>query len=330
MTGIGILYGVTSFTLFGVMPVYYKFLSTVPAFQIALQRFTWTLPWTFMLLLALRQHKIFAREAFTKANLALYSITAGLVAASTLLVIWAVNSGYLLEVSLGAFLNPITIVTFGVVVLKEKLRLWQVVAVACAAIGVGIFAIAYGKFPWVAMLLTTIDGSYSYVKKKAPLTPLHGMVLESLLMFPVGVVGVVVLEAQGASVLGHVSTQTDVLLIGTGIFANLPLVFLVAATQLAPLYVIGLIANLAPTIQFFFGVFVYNEPFTTTTLVGFCFLWLSMGVFAVDSFRDYKKSLLPSSASQDGAVLVVVVASPHKDTDDNSFTGVDYEAAKHP
>ncbi|KAF0698719.1 Aste57867_10673 [Aphanomyces stellatus] len=290
---LGVIYGITSYFFFGIVPVYYKLLNNVPAVQIALHRFTWTFPETFLIVIALGQTKQFVDQALTRANILLYIGSALTIGGSTIAVIWAVNAGYLLEVSLGAFLNPITFVIIGVILFKERLRKWQVVSVALAAIGVGIFAIAYGKFPWVAILLTCIDGSYSVWKKKQPLSALHGLALEALILFPFCVAGLIYMETSDQGVFTHIDIKTDILLVGNGVMTILPIVFLVAATQITPLYVMGLISNIAPTIQFILGVFVYHEPFSTTKLIGFIFLWFSMGVFALDSFwanKETKKS----------------------------------------
>ncbi|ETV86875.1 protein RarD [Aphanomyces astaci] len=301
---LGVVFGISAFCLFGIVPVYYKSLDNVPAVQIALHRFTWTFPETMLLVLVCGQTKSFYKQAFTKSNFLLYAGSGMSMGASTVLLIWAVNSGYLLEVSLGAFLNPVTMVVVGVGLLKEKLRRWQVVSVALATIGVGIFAVAYGKFPWVAILLTIGDGIYSLFKKKAPLTPLHGLALESGIMFPFCLAGTIILESQGLGVFSHGLLQTDLLLVGTGIMTIIPVLLLVAAMQITPLYVMGLMSNLTPTIQFILGVAVYHEPFSMTRLTGFLFLWVSMAVFGLDSYWAYKESLADKHKG---------IATPHSD-----------------
>ncbi|KAF0698718.1 Aste57867_10672 [Aphanomyces stellatus] len=287
---LGVIYGVAAYSIFGIVPVYYKLLADVPPVQVALHRFTWTFPETMLLVILLGQTKEFLKTALTKANFILYAGSATSMACSTVLMIWAVSHGYLLEVSLGAFLNPITMVVIGVGLLKERLRKWQVVSVALAAIGIGIFAVAYGKFPWVAVLLTTGDGVYSLFKKKQPLNALHGMALESGILFPFCLAGVLYIEGLHEGIFGHLSLQTDLLLVGNGVMTIVPVILLVASTQITPLYVMGLISNISPTIQFLMGVFVYHEPFSMTKLVGFVFLWVSMALFALDSFWAYKES----------------------------------------
>ncbi|ETW05082.1 protein RarD [Aphanomyces invadans] len=288
---LGIFFGIAAMCIFGVVPIFYKALDNVPVVQIALHRFTWTFPETMLIVLVLGQSKSFYKQAFTQSNFILYGGSAASMGASTILLIWAVNAGYLLEVSLGAFLNPVTMAIFGIGFLKERLSRWQVVSVVLATIGVGIFTVAYGKFPWVAILLTIGDGVYALFKKKAPLTPLHGLALESGILFPICLVGTITLEAQGTGVFTHGLVQTDVLLVASGVMTIVPLLLLVAAMQMTPLYIMGLISNIAPTIQFILGVVVYKEPFSTTKLIGFVFLWVSMAVFGLDSFWAYKAAL---------------------------------------
>ncbi|KAF0700522.1 Aste57867_8961 [Aphanomyces stellatus] len=288
MTSIGPLFGFTAFSLFGIVPVYYNQLNDVPVIQVGLHRFVWTFVYTSCLVCILGQRKTFFAHAMTRSNVILLGTSAASLGVSTLVTVWAIQSGYILEVSLGAFLNPITCVLSGLVCLKERLRRWQAIAVILTTIGVGIFTVAYGRFPWVAILLTTCDGVYNLVKKAAPLTPLHGLAMESGILFPFCIVGLIVLEVQGMGVFTHIDLQTDFLLAGTGVMTIVPLLLLVVALQKTPLYGIGLISNLSPTIQFLLGVFVYHESCSTTKLVGFVFLWVSMLVFVADSFFAMK------------------------------------------
>ncbi|KAF0708781.1 Aste57867_6217 [Aphanomyces stellatus] len=310
MSSIGPLFGLAAFSLFGITPVYYKLLGDVPVVQVGLHRFAWTFVLTSILVVILGQHKTFLAQALTRSNFVLYGLSASSLGGSTLLLVWAVHSDYILEVSLGAFLNPITFCLLGMVALKERLRRWQLVSVVLTAIGVGIFTVAYGRFPWVAMLLSLSDGVYGLVKKRAPLTPLHGLVMESGILFPFCIVGLIVLEVQGMGVFTHIDLQTDFLLAGTGVMTIVPLLLLVVALQKTPLYGIGLISNVSPTIQFLLGVFVYHESCSTTTLVGFVFLWVSMIVFVTDSFFAMKQGAVQGDKLDEGERPTLDLESP--------------------
>ncbi|KAF0717121.1 Aste57867_2484 [Aphanomyces stellatus] len=315
---VGVLFAVSAFCVFGLIPVYFKQLGDVPVIQIALHRFFWTFPETLLILIATGQAKAFFVQAFTRSNFILYGLSALSLAASTMVFVWAVHAGYILEISLGAFLNPLTMVVVGCGFLGERLRRSQVVAVAFAAIGISIFTVSYGRFPWIAILLTMGDGAYAYLKKKAPLSSLHSLALESALLFPFCLAGLVVLEVQGQGAFGHANLSTNLLLVGTGVMTILPLFLLVSAMQRTPLYSIGLFANISPTIQFLVSVFVYHEPFSTSKLIGFVFLWVSIGVFALDSIVAYKASLRADEADVEKGVV-----TPHNnDVPATGFTKV--------
>ncbi|KAF0700523.1 Aste57867_8962 [Aphanomyces stellatus] len=289
MSSMGTLFGLTAFSIYGFVPVYYNQLTAVPVIQIGLHRFAWTFVSSVSMILVLRQHKAFVAQAWTFSNVILYGTSAACLGSSTLLTVWAIHAGYILEVSLGAFLNPITFCLLGMVFLNERLRRWQLVSVALTLMGVGIFTVAYGRFPWVAVLLSLCDGVYGLVKKRAPLTPLHGLAMESGILFPFCIAGLIVLEAQKRGAFAHIDVTTDVLLAGTGVLTIVPLLLFIVAIQTAHLSGIGIISNVSPTIQFLLGVFVYHESCSMTKLIGFVFLWISMIIFIADSFTASKQ-----------------------------------------
>lgn len=284
----GIWYGIAAYAMWGFFPIYWKLLHEVPALQLLGHRIVWS----FLLLLAYifitKQWKEFRSVAFDGKTLRIYTVAGILLSLNWLIYVWGVNAGFIVETSLGYFINPLLSVLFGVIFLRERLRPMQWLPVVIAAIGVTYLTVTYGRLPWIALSLAVSFGLYGLVKKLSPLGSVYGLTLETGIVFPVAIIYLVVLQAGGSGAFLHDGTTVDLLLVGAGIVTTIPLLMFASAAKQIPLNMIGVLQYFAPTIQFLIGVFIYKEPFDHTRLIGFSIVWLALIVFWVENLIAHR------------------------------------------
>jgi len=279
----GFWLGVAAYSLWGLFPLYWKLVEHVPALQIIGHRIVWS-----FIALAIVAAARFRREAVSKLDrrtFAIYAIAAVLISINSFLYVYAVNSGFVLETSLGYFITPLVSVLLGVMVLRERLRPLQWCAVALAAVGVLQLTFGYGSLPRIAIGLALSFGSYGLVKKKAPLDSLAGLTLETGMAVIPAAAFLIAANANGHGAFAHSGLTTDLLLIGGGPVTVVPLLLFASAARRITLTTIGLLQYIAPTIQFFLGVFLYGEPFAGTRLIGFVIVWTACVLFSIDGLR---------------------------------------------
>ena len=280
----GILNGIAAYALWGFFPIYWKLLQQVPALQVIGHR----IGWSFILLIAFiwltKQWKDFRSAALTSKNIVIYSIAAVLLTINWLVYVWGVNAGFIVETSLGYFINPLLSVLLGVIFLRERLRPLQWIPVALAAAGVLYLTLAYGRLPWIALTLAFTFGFYGFVKKLAPLGSLYGLTLETGIVFPVALIYLAVVEFTNTGAFLHDSALIDLLLIGAGLVTTIPLLMFASAAKQIPLSVVGILQYIAPTLQFLIGVLIYHEPFDQSRLVGFGLVWLALIIFSAETY----------------------------------------------
>jgi chloramphenicol-sensitive protein RarD len=275
----GILYGASAYLMWGFFPIYFKLLHEVPAVQILGHRVVWSLLFLLILVIGVREGRALRRSASNRRTLLIYLLAAVLLAANWLTYIWGVNAGYVVETSLGYFINPLMNVILGVIILRERLRPAQWVPVGLAAAGVIYLTILYGTLPWIALALAFTFASYGLVKKLAPLGALHSLTIETGLLF-VPALGFLVwtgMIGQGAFI--RQGPGITILLALAGVITAVPLLLFGAAARRVPLSTLGILQFIAPTCQFLLGVFVYGEAFTLARLVGFMCIWLALLLF---------------------------------------------------
>ncbi len=277
----GVWYALGAYGLWGVLPVYWKALQTVPAPEILTHRIAWSFVFL-AILTATRGQWAPLRAALSRRNLLIYCVAAALLSVNWLLYIWAVNAGRIVETSLGYFINPLLSVLLGVAFLRERLRRAQWLAVSLAAGGVAYLTWQYGSLPWVALALATSFGLYGLMKKTAPLPALQGLTLETALLWLPALAFLAFGEIRGTAALGHAGGRTDLLLVGTGIVTGLPLLLFAAAARKVSLVTLGLLQYLAPSLQLAIGVLVYGEPFGRTRLIGFGVIWGALALYSLE------------------------------------------------
>ena len=280
----GILYSLGAYVLWGFFPIYWKFLHQVPALQVIGHRIGWSFLLLTAIILVTRQWKSFRSTVLAPKTIGIYSIAAVLLSVNWLVYVWGVNAGFIVETSLGYFINPLISVLLGVIFLRERLRTMQWIPVGLAAVGVLYLTLTYGRLPWIALSLAFSFGTYGLVKKLAPLGSLYGLTLETALVFPIALLYLAFVDFQGTGAFLHEGVATDLLLIGTGVVTSIPLLMFASAARRIPLTMIGVLQYVAPTIQFLIGVFLYHEPFDHSRLIGFSLVWLALVIFWLENY----------------------------------------------
>ena len=287
----GYLYALLAYLLWGLFPIYWKQppLETIPATQLIGHRIVWSFIFMLALLAALGQLRRLRGLLRDKRIVRLYGLAGLLLAANWLTYVWAVTHGYIVEASLGYFINPLFSVLLGLVVLKERLRPWQWVAIGLATLGVGYLTLTYGRLPWIALTLVATFGFYGLLTKTAPLDAMDGLTLETGLVFLPAAAFLLWEEIQGVGAFGHAGLSADLLMVGTGVVTAVPLLFFGLAARRIPLSAVGILQYLAPTLQFLLGVLAYYEPFTRTHLTGYRLVWLALLIFWAEGWWQSRR-----------------------------------------
>lgn len=276
----GAWYGAAAYTIWGTFPLYWRLLRHVPSLEVLAHRIVWSSAALAAVVLLTRGPA--AWRSLTVPVIRQYAIAAVLIAVNWLTYIYGVSQAQVVAVSLGYFITPLVNVLLGTVVLRERLRPAQWIAVALAAAGVSYLTWQYGGVPWIAVGLAVSFGGYGLVKKTATLPALDGLTLETVVLLAPAVL--YLLLGAGAA-FGPADVSTSLLLIGGGLVTIGPLLLFASAVRQIPLTVIGIIQYLSPTISFLLGVFVLDEPFSRAQFIGFGFVWLAIAIFAIDGVR---------------------------------------------
>lgn len=285
----------SAYILWGVLPAYWKLLQAVPAYEILCHRMVWSLLLTIGLVYLYGRQTAFRKAVRERRNLITFTAAALLLTINWLLYIWAVNAGFIVEASLGYFINPLISVLFGMIFFRERMRPAQWVALLLAALGVLYLTVYYGRFPWIAMVLAVTFAIYGLLHKKNSMAALDGLCLETGLVFIPAVLFLAGLEVKQGGSFGHIGLSGSLLLAGSGIITTVPLLLFGYAAHNIPLSSLGLLQYLAPSINLVLGVFVYGEDFSRPRMIGFSLIWLALGLYMAENifmrFRHGKKVL---------------------------------------
>jgi chloramphenicol-sensitive protein RarD len=296
----GIFYAASAYALWGLLPIFWKALQDVPALEILAHRMVWALV-VVLLLLTYQGHWRWLGTVFQHGHILLtFMTTALLLALNWFIYIWAVNAEYIVEASLGYFINPLVNVLLGVLFLKERLRFWQGVAIVVALCGVLYLTFNYGALPWIALTLAGSFAFYGLLRKTASLNSLEGLTLETLLLFLPALAYLLYLERVDHAAFGHAGATTTILLAFAGGATALPLLLFAAGARRITLTSLGILQYIAPTLQFLLGVLVYDEPLSLTRLIGFCLIWLALLLYTMEGIlQGGKASRLRSAVSEE-------------------------------
>jgi chloramphenicol-sensitive protein RarD len=284
----GIVASIFSYVIWGFFPIYFHALSGVPAEQTTSHRVVWSFLFIMLVILIRKEFKSFI-GSLTWRKIGIYFMAGALLAINWGTYVWAVGLGRVVETSLGYFINPIVSVLLGVIFLHEKLRRWQWVVVVLAFLGVAYITYSYHQLPWISLILAFSFALYGLIKKLAPLGSLHGLALETMMIFIPAFVILVVAQTNGSGAFGHTTPLINVLLWMTGIVTAIPLLLFSVGAKNVPLSTIGILQFIAPTIQFLLGIYLFHEVFTVSHLYGFIVIWLALIIFSVESFIFYRR-----------------------------------------
>jgi chloramphenicol-sensitive protein RarD len=282
---LGLIYGVSAYLLWGLFPLYWPLLEPANSLEIVSHRAVWTMVFCLIVLYATKALKSTLATFKRPKVAAKLFVTTILISINWLVYIWATNNGHVVEASLGYYINPLIVIAFGVILLKERMRPLQWTAVSIATIGVLVLTIDYGRLPWVALGLALSWGSYGLMKKQLGLGALEGLAIETLIAFIPYCGYLVFIGAKGEGQFGHGAGLTA-LLISAGAITAIPLLLFNGSTTRLPFTTIGLLQYITPTIQFSIGVWIRHEAMPTARWVGFIFIWMALTTLAIDLVRS--------------------------------------------
>jgi chloramphenicol-sensitive protein RarD len=288
----GIYYTAGAYIFWGVLPIYWKFIDQVAALEILAHRVVWSFIFV-LLIVGILKRKLL--KNFFQVQMKQKKTWLGLFLASLLIsinwfvYIFAVNSNHIVEASLGYFINPLVAVLLGVFVLGEKMNAWQAISFVVAGIGVVYMTLSLGTFPWIALILALSFGFYGLSKKLIKVDSILGLLLETLFIVPFALLFLAYLGVNGQQSFATGSLKDDLFLIGSGIATALPLLWFGIGAQKIPLYLVGFLQYIAPTISLLLGVLIYGESFTKDHAVTFTFIWIALGIFSISNIRQMLK-----------------------------------------
>lgn len=289
----GVILAIGAYLMWGIIPLYWKQLQHVGSVEILVGRVIWSFVFTVLFVLLIRQYKQMIADIKmlwkNKKQFFLLFVASVFVSLNWGIFIWAVNNGHLLQTSLGYYINPLISVLFGLIFFKEKISRATAVAVIIAAIGVGYQAVLGGTIPWVSLALALTFAFYGVIKKQIPLDATRGLAIETLFVLPIAVGIYIYLMKTSEIAFMQVDWKTNLLLMGGGIVTALPLVLFAKSAQKIPLYLMGFIQFLAPTISLMLGIFLYKEPFTLTEFITFVCIWLAVFIFSASKVLEARK-----------------------------------------
>jgi chloramphenicol-sensitive protein RarD len=269
----------------GAFPLYWPLLQPANPLEIVSHRAVWSL---FFCLIALGLSKQLKSTYALLKNPRVFIrllLAAALISVNWIVYIWGVNNGHVVECALGYYINPLIIISFGVIMLREKMRKLQWTAVGFGALGVIVLTIDYGRLPWIALALAVSWGSYGLVKKQLNLGALEGLAIETLLSLPFYGGYLIYIGLNGTGQLGS-SLGLSILLIGAGIVTAIPLLLFNGSTTRLPFTIIGLLQYITPTLQFSIGVWVRHEAMPTARWIGFLIIWAALVTLGIDLLKS--------------------------------------------
>ena len=277
-----------AYVLWGVFPVYFKLVQSVPATEVLAHRIVWAVPFGALILHVRRQWPEVWKAFTAPATVFWLALAASFISANWFIYIWAVQQGQVLQASLGYYINPLMYVLVGVLFLNERLRRAQVVSVLLAAIGVSYLTIKGGQFPFVAISLALLFTLYGVIRKQVAVGAMPGLFIETLLLFPFAAAWLGWLMISQQAAFGQAGVSISLLLMLAGPLTVVPLLLFAIAARRLTLTVIGFMQFIAPTLQFIVGIF-YGEILTPAHLVCFGCIWAAVAIFSIDAFYQQKR-----------------------------------------
>ena len=284
---IGLLYGVSAYVLWGTFPLYWPLLEPASPLEIVSHRAAWTSVFCILVLSYQKQLRQMFKLMETKRVFLRLTAASALISVNWLVYIWATNNGHVVEAALGYYINPLIIIAFGVLLLKERMRRLQWFAVGLGFIGVVVLTFDYGRLPWIALALAISWGSYGLIKKQLNLGAVEGLAIETLISFIPYAGYLFYLGSKGQGQWGH-NLGLTLLLTGAGAVTAIPLLLFNGSATRLPYSTIGLLQYITPTLQFSIGVWVRHEAMPAARWIGFVIIWGALAALATDLVRSTK------------------------------------------
>lgn len=281
----GLLYAIGAYTCWGFFPIFWKQIDQVDAVEILMHRMVWSFVFVIALVFLIRQGSTLRSLLNQPKFLLRIGAASLLMTINWGVFIWAVNEGRIIEASMGYFINPLITVLLGVIFLKERLRGGQLLAILIMTSSVLYSVLMYGQLPWIALSLALTFAFYSLIKKTIEVSAVHGLALETALMFVPALVYLLYLSSQGQGEFGA-SYRTDGFLILSGLLTLVPLLLFASAARRVSMTVLGMTQYIGPTLQLLIGVVLYNEAFAGHQMISFSLIWLALLIYSLDQLRQ--------------------------------------------
>ena len=278
----GVLSAGCAFLMWGVFPLYLKTLKAIPPLEILSHRVFWSFVMLALILTVRHQWGWITSIKKNPRITAAFIASASMLAINWVVYIWSINHDRIVDASLGYFIAPLFNVLFGVM-LGERLRLWQWISVGLAATGVAWLTISAGQLPWIGLTLAFTFGLYGLLRKTASLGALEGLTLETLVMLPLSALFLLLPESGSSHAFVNAGTNTSLLLIAAGPVTAIPLLLFAYGARRIPLSLVGILQYIGPTIQLLLGIYLYNEAFSSTKLIGYGLIWCALGLYSIES-----------------------------------------------
>lgn len=283
----GLLYGLLCYTIWGLFPLYWRMIDHVDSIEILAHRMLWSGVFMVTLFIGIR-HLRLRNHIKKRSQYLMLLVTGSLITFNWGLYIWAINHGYILQSSLGYYINPLVNVLLGYVFLHERLNRAQTIALILAFAGVLYFTIDYGHFPFISLALAFSFGIYGLLKKKMGLNATAALTVETIWMMPAALIYITFIAVEGNSALNTFDWFTWLLLLLAGAVTAIPLLLYGKAAERITLTALGFLQYVSPTGQFLIGILVYREPFTTAHIVCFSLIWTGLIIFTIDTVRKIR------------------------------------------
>ena len=284
----GVMYAVAAFLSWGILPLYFKAVASVPALEVLAHRVVWSVVFLLALVLARGGWSSFTALFRSRRTQLTLMVTTCLIATNWGVFIWAVANGQLVEASLGYFITPLLNVVLGFFFLRERLRPVQVLAVVLATGGIAYMTVILGRMPLVTMTLAVSFAFYGLLRKKVPASGIQGLTAETLMLSPVAIAYLAWLQRQGELVFLNTTVRMDLLILSAGVITALPLIWFAEGARRLRLATMGFLQYLAPSGQLLLAVIVFGEPFTRDHAFSFGLIWIALALYTSDTLRGMR------------------------------------------
>ncbi len=290
---IGLIAGLAAYVAWGVFPLYFHSLEPTSAIEVVCHRILWSLLFLIVPLAIKRDWEWVAELRADRRLVGKIALAASVLCVNWVVYIWAATHGHVVEGALGYFINPLIVIVVGVGVLGERLRRLQWFAVTCGVVAVGVLTLAYGRVPWISLVLAVSFASYGFLKRQIPLTSLQSLAAETAVLAPLALVTLVALEATGHARFGTTGIRVALWLAVAGPVTAVPLLWFGVAARRLPYSTIGLLQYVTPVLQLLCGVVVLHESMPAERWIGFGIVWIGLAALVTDGVTTQRAEAAP-------------------------------------